>query len=104
MDLKIKSLEKSFEGLFSKVHNIQTIINKNQSDVDKISSVFAYQQNSEDVIFNINSKLLKLTNEQNLFQKKIEDISLQNLEVVGVIGAKEKYKSLDSFISVINII
>ena len=100
---RIKLIEKSLEAISLKYNGIQSSITKNQPEIDKINGISTFQENYDQIIYNVNSKITSITNDLKSYKYKIDALSSNKLQVQDLIGEDQncKYKSFEHFVSVL---
>ena len=100
VDKKIIDFELVISSLTMQVSEYQNANIFDKMKIDKLEDLIKFKESTNDILYNINSKLINLNNNYNDSCYKYDQIFLKNMEVPGIVGDYAKYKNLREFIEV----
>jgi len=101
IDKKITDFEFLITTFSTKMLQFQENNISDKLKIEKIDDLLKFKDNANDTLFNINLKLITLSNNYNNSCDKYDKIFLQNLQVPGIVGDFAKYKNLKEFVEVL---
>ncbi len=88
------------ENLFTKLHEIESLVNKEKVQIDHIHGLMTFKEIASDDLKHHEIKLEQIHNEIRKGFNRYDKIYLDNLYLPGVIGENCKFKSLKEFVEV----
>jgi hypothetical protein len=88
------------ENLFTKLHEIESLMNKEKVQIDHIHGLMTFKETASDDLKHHEIKLEQIHNEIRKGFNKYDKIYLDNLYLPGVIGENCKFRSLKEFVEV----